>query len=177
MSLKNLSKITKFYSQREILNIKLLKREQSIEKPRKYLSLRNIFYLQEEQIIKYPKINKSLPILNYILLKSSKVSSLKTALSNTVPEKFNYDIFMINKYDENLDSSLSFISKFDLEEDEENNENESFNSSDNNENLEEQIEIKTSSKILHADENEEDNKKLEKEWNDIAELLLNKKNI
>lgn len=31
--------------------------------------------------------------------------------------EMDYDLCMINKYDENLNTSLSFISEFDLEED------------------------------------------------------------
>ena len=38
-----------------------------------------------------------------------------------------YDLSMLNKYDEDLNSSLSFISDFDLEND--NEDNNSFNSS------------------------------------------------
>ena len=38
-----------------------------------------------------------------------------------------YDLCMINKYDEDLNSDLSFISEFDLEE--ENKNDDSFNSS------------------------------------------------
>ena len=52
--------------------------------------------------------------------------SVKTSLTNSNSEKIEYDLCMINKYDENLNSSLSFISEFDLEEDL--NENDSFNS-------------------------------------------------
>ena len=80
---------------------------------------------------------------------------------------------MINKYDENLNSSLSFISEFDLEE-EDDSFQDSFSSSNNDENCDEQIEIKTSTKSLNVNDEEEDNKKLEKEWNDIKELLLGK---
>ena len=39
-----------------------------------------------------------------------------------------YDLSMLNKYDEDLNSSLSFISEFDLEN-EENEKDNSFNSS------------------------------------------------
>ena len=39
----------------------------------------------------------------------------------------NYDLCMINKYDEDLNSDLSFISEFNLEE--ENEKDNSFNSS------------------------------------------------
>ena len=84
---------------------------------------------------------------------------------------------MINKYDENLNSSLSFISEFDLEDEEENIENDSFDSCDNDVSEIEQIEIKKSSKNVLDDriEDEECSIKLEKEWNDIQEFLLNKK--
>ena len=100
-------------------------------------------------------------------------SSEKTTLSDIIPEKFNYNVCMINKYDENLNSSLSFISEFDLEE-EDDSFQDSFSSSNNDENCDEQIEIKTSTKSLNVNDEEEDNKKLEKEWNDIKELLLGK---
>ena len=59
---------------------------------------------------------------------------------------------MINKYDENLDLSLSFISEFDLEEDNKNEMNESFKSSDSEDNCEEQIEIKTVTKKFKSDD-------------------------
>jgi hypothetical protein len=82
---------------------------------------------------------------------------------------------MINKYDENLNSSLSFISDFDLEEDEENQIDESFNSCENDDSEIEQIEIKNSSKQAFRDNIDEENDvKLEKDWNDIQNFLLNK---
>ena len=46
-----------------------------------------------------------------------------------------YDLSMLNKYDEDLNSSLSFISEFDLENDNENNN--SFNSSFDDNSVEE----------------------------------------
>ena len=73
---------------------------------------------------------------------------------------------MINKYDENLDLSLSFISEFDLEEDNKNDMNESFKSSDSEVYCEEQIEIKTVTKKITSDD-EENDIKLKKEWNEI----------
>ena len=76
---------------------------------------------------------------------------------------------MINKFDENLNTSLSFISEFDLEDDKK--ENDSFNSSDNESCIEE-IEIKKNKKMLV--ENEEFYFELDKEWDDIREELLNK---
>ena len=86
---------------------------------------------------------------------------------------------MINKYDENLDSNLSFISEFDLEENE-SNQNDSFNSCDNDNSLEEEIEIvsKTNNKRISCDniyKRDETDFDLEKEWKDIKELLLDKK--
>ena len=73
---------------------------------------------------------------------------------------------MINKYYENLDLSLSFISEFDLEEDNKNDMNESFKSSDSEVYCEEQIEIKTVTKKITSDD-EENDIKLKKEWNEI----------
>ena len=84
---------------------------------------------------------------------------------------------MINKYEEKLNSSLSFISEFDLEEDEK-EKGDSFDSLDNVNSVEEsEIFIKNNKKIIDLDDDdEEQNKKLEKEWSDIQELLLNKNN-
>ena len=79
---------------------------------------------------------------------------------------------MINKYDKALNSSLNFISKFDLEN-EEKSLDESFNSSDNENECEEQIEIKSSTKTFEILD-EENEKRLDKEWKDIKEFLLNK---
>ena len=89
----------------------------------------------------------------------------------------DYDLCMINKYDENLNTSLSFISEFDLEEDEKEN-NSSFESCDS-ENSAEQIEIVKSSKNCKRSSIQEDvenETQLENEWKDIQELLL-KKNL
>jgi hypothetical protein len=95
--------------------------------------------------------------------------------SESNPIIYNYDLHMINKYDENLNSSLSFISDFDLEEDEENQIDESFNSCENEDSEIEQIEIKNSSKQAFRDNIDEENDvKLEKDWNDIQNFLLNK---
>ena len=51
-----------------------------------------------------------------------------------------YDLNMVNKYEENLNSSLSFISEFDLENDGKNIEDNSFNS-ENDDDSGEEIEI------------------------------------
>ena len=63
---------------------------------------------------------------------SQKKYSTKTAFTDSSPENYKYDLSMINKYEENLNSSLSFISNFDLEEVFINN-NESFNSEEEQE--------------------------------------------
>ena len=118
------------------------------------------------------KLNEGI-ILNYII-KSEKKESSKTAFSET-PSNMNYELSMINKYNEDIDNNLSFISEFDLEE--ENNNDSSFNSSDDENNVEEIVISKTSKKIkLFDKEKEEDDPKLEKEWNDIVKLLSHKEN-
>ena len=86
------------------------KRQASLENPRSYLNLKNDFY---ETDIKN-KINKDLTILNFITKSREGGFSAKTALTNLAPEQFEYDLSMINKYNENLNNSLSFISEFDL---------------------------------------------------------------
>ena len=94
----------------------------------------------------------------------------KTAISES---DINYDLCMINKFDENLNSSLSFISEFDLEEDEKEFDN-SFNSSENDNSVE-QIDIKKKNIKKTQAEKDEEEINLENEWNDIQELILNKK--
>jgi hypothetical protein len=81
---------------------------------------------------------------------------------------------MINKYDENFNSSLSFISEFDLEEDEENKNDDSFDSFAHDDSGIEIIEIKCSSKQVNDKLDENNDIELEKEWKDIQNFLLNK---
>ena len=85
---------------------------------------------------------------------------------------------MINKYNENLDTNLSFISEFDLEEDE-TKQNDSFNSCDNDDESIEEIEIKTRTNKRISYNNiykrEEIDLDFEKDWEEIKDLLLNKK--
>ena len=137
------------------------------KKMKKQISLQNNIY--ENEIFK--KLNEG-TILNFVR-NSERKESIKTNCSESSIE-LKYDLCMINKYDENLNSSLSFISEFDLE-DEENESDNSFNSLDDDESLE-QIEIyKKDNKLVSIiEEDEEHNTKLEKEWNDIQELLLKK---
>ena len=72
----------------------------------------------------YKKLNEG-TVLNFIR-NSSKRDILKSNISENSQE-MKYDLGMINKYEEELNSSLSFISEFNLEEDD--NESETFNSS------------------------------------------------
>ena len=172
VSLKNLPRMINISPKKDTFNLNLINRNKSIEKPKKYLSLKNLFYHQEKLNKNKNIIKTDLPILNFISFPSENKSSIKTTLTDTVPDIYNYKSYMINKFDENLNLSLSFISKFDLENDEKSLE-ESFNSSDNEHECEEQIEIRSSTKLF-GDNNEEDEKRLDKEWNDIQEILLNK---
>ena len=173
ISLKNIPKMSKLLDKKD-LNLSVpIKREESTGKSQTHLSLKYSFYNN----IQKQSINTDLCILNFITNESERKYSGKTSISDSIPNKFNYELQMINKYDENLNSSLSFISEFDLEDEEENLENDSFDSCDNDVSEIEQIEIKKSSKNVLDDriEDEECSIKLEKEWNDIQEFLLNKK--
>lgn len=173
VSLKILPKIKKLSNKKDTCTLHLVHRDKSIQKPKKYLSLKNLYYNQEKMIKTKAIINKDLPILKFISISNARQYSMKTSLSDNAPNFLNYNICMINKYDEHLDSSLSFISKFDLEEDLKNVSN-SFNSSNNEESCEEQIEIKSTSKRISLAVDEENDEKFDKEWNDIKEMLLNK---
>ena len=53
------------------------------------------------------KINTDLCILNFITNDKERKYSVKTSLSDSNP--INYDLHMINKYDENFNSSLSLF--------------------------------------------------------------------
>ena len=170
-SLKSLLRITRLLSKKDIIISNPLTRNKSVETSKKHLSLKNFFYQQENLKRNQKIMNKDLPILNLILVSTEKLHSIKTALTDTIPN--NYNLEMINKYDEKKDSNLSFISQFDLEDNEQNI-NESFSSSNINNSCEEQINIETSNIKNFDDENEENNKKLEKEWYEIKDLLLNK---
>ena len=123
---------------------------------KKQISLQNDNYKKE--IIK--KLNEGI-ILNWVR-NSERKESIKTNFSESSTE-LKYDLCMINKFDENLNTSLSFISEFDLE-DEENEKDNSFNSLDNDESVE-QIEIYNKNKkiISFVENDEEHNTKLEKE--------------
>ena len=171
-SLKSLPRMIKICHKKDTFNFNLINRGKSIEKPKKYLSLKNLFYQQEKFNQNKYIIKKDLPILNLISNSSENKTSIKTALTDSIPDIYNYKLYMINKYDETLNLSLSAISKFDLENDNRNLDD-SFNSSDKENECEEQIEIKSSTKTIEILD-EENEKRLDKEWIDIKEFLLNK---
>lgn len=158
---------------RKLANI-LPQNEHSEEKKDINKKIKKQISLQNDTIKKqiFKKLNEG-SVLNFIR-NSSRKETVKTSFSETVGE-MKYDLCMINRFDENLNSSLSFISEFDLEADENEKEN-SFDSLDNDDSVE-QIDIfeKNNKKnIVDKDDDEEHNIKLEKEWNDIQEFLLNK---
>ena len=120
----------------------------------------------------YKNLNEGC-VLNFIRNTERKESS-KTNFSDS--SEIKYDLFMVNKFEEKLNGSLSFISEFDLEEDDNKKDNISFISSDNDNNVEEIIILNKSSKKLLFDKDEKEfNTQLEKEWENIKELALNKK--
>ena len=90
----------------------------------------NLKKSQNKSLYKKNDYNKNLLILNYIMKKSGKKNSLRTTCSDSVFESDNkkYDLSMINKHEEDLNSSLSFISEFDLEKDDYKELNDSFSS-------------------------------------------------
>jgi hypothetical protein len=172
VSLKIIPKFEKLFKGKDTFILKPVKREKSYEKRIIYPNLESILY-PKENLKSKEIINPHLSILNLISKKSRRRKSTdKTNISETISDKFNnYNIYMINKYDENFDSSLSFISQFDLENNENNLDN-SFCSSNNEESCE-QIEIKTITKDI-SEKDKEHSRKIEKEWNDIQKLLLGK---
>ena len=159
-------------SSKNIKKLDILKKEldsdikhKQTQKIKKFISLQNNSY--EKEIFR--RLNEGC-VLNFIR-NSDRKDTLKTAISET---DMNYELYMVNKFDENLNSSLSFISEFNLEEDEKEFDS-SFNSCDNDNSVE-QVEIvdKNNKKIFDEKEEEEHRSKLEQDWNDIQNLLLNK---
>ena len=174
LSLKTLPHIEKYNIKKDILFPITINRANSVEKSPRHISLKNLFYQHENTEKNKSKIKPDLQILNYIAMPSEKKTSVKTAITYKEPE-FNYNLCMIQKYDENLNTSLSFISEFDLEKEDEKSLNESFISSDEENNCEEQIEIKVSTKKLFTYVDEENDIEFENDWKDIEASLLSKK--
>ena len=89
-----------------------------------------------KSLIKKIKLNQG-TILNFIRTSYRKETFNIDCFESS--SEMKYDLNMINRYEEESDSNLSFISEFDLEE-AENNNNESFDSC-LDENSVEEIEI------------------------------------
>ena len=169
ISAKNFFKITKTLRKNQSFVLGAEKRESSTEKVRKHLSLKNAFYKIEPKT----KTKTDLTILDFIRNNNERILSAKTALTSSPPETIEYDLCMINKYDENLNSSLSFISDFDLEEDVK--KNDSFNSCEGDAVEEIGIKTKSNKRIIDNLDDEEFNFELEKDWKDIKNFLLKNK--
>ena len=163
-------KIKKRNSSDSLISYKMIKRETSLEKPIKHLSLKNTFYMLEPEY----KINQNLTILSYIANSGRKNSSAKTTLSKIVKVNWDYDFGDINKFDEK-NTSLSSISEFDLEE-EEKRSNDSFDSCEYNDISVEEIQIITKTKKRNFRYEEEDSD-FEKDWNEIQKSILKKETL
>ena len=164
---RHFSKKKKIFKSSLSIKLKPEKRSYSV-KYQSDITLNKNLYNKETKII-----NENLLILNYIMNCSQKKFSAKTALTDSSPENLKYDLNMINKYEENINTNLSFISNFDLEDiyiD-----NNSFNSEeDDNENYEIiENETKTNKKAVNYRSNDDEvNDKLEKDFLDLKNFLL-----
>lgn len=128
--------------------------------------------------------NPNLQILNYIMSCAERKLSARTGLSNnTLSDNINYNLIMLNKHEEHLNDSLSYISDFDLENNGENNIENSFsseNDDNDDENSFEKIEIydkRRSLDILGINANvkvDDINIKLNKDFDEIKKILLGK---
>jgi hypothetical protein len=167
ISSRHFSKKKKIFKSSLSIKLKPEKRSYSV-KYQSDITLNKNLYNKETKII-----NENLLILNYIMNCSQKKFSAKTALTDSSPENLKYDLNMINKYEENINTNLSFISNFNLEDiyiD-----NNSFNSEeDDNENYEIiENKTKTNKKVVNYRSNDDEvNDKLEKDFLDIKNFLL-----
>ena len=167
ISARHFSKKKKIFKSSLSIKLKPEKRSYSV-KYQSDITLNKNLYNKETKII-----NENLLILNYIMNCSQKKFSAKTALTDSSPENLKYDLNMINKYEENINTNLSFISNFDLEDiyiD-----NNSFNSEeDDNENYEIiENKTKTNKKVVNYRSNDDEvNGKLEKDFLDLKNFLL-----
>ena len=131
--MKTFSSTTNLHSKMLSKNEKGIDLKKSIKKKS---SLQEDYYKNEI----YKKLNEG-SILHFIR-NSAKNEQVKI---NREEKEMKYDLSMLNKYDEDLNSSLSFISEFDLEND--NEEDNSFNSSFDDNSVEE-IEIISKTKKI-----------------------------
>ena len=157
---KNVSKFVKVLSHDDVKEKNNMK-----NKIKKHTSLQHDIFHKEI----FNKLNEGC-VLSFIRNEKRK-ESVKSSLSEPAKD-LNYDLCMINKYEEYLNHSLSFISEFDLEDDE-NEKGNSFDSLNDDKSVE-QIEIfsKNGRKCSFDKDDEELKIKLEKDWNDIKDLLL-----
>ena len=98
-------------------NIRDEKNINSPDKSRLKIFIKNRISLQDDKIKEeiFNKLNEG-TILNFIRKSIKKETSFLNSSENS--SKMKYDLNMINKYEEDSNSNLSFISEFDLEEDE-----------------------------------------------------------
>ena len=98
-------------------NIRDEKNINSPDKSRLKIFIKNRISLQDDKIKEeiFNKLNEG-TILNFIRKSIKKETSFLNSSENSSHMK--YDISMINRYEEDSNSNLSFISEFDLEEDE-----------------------------------------------------------
>ena len=177
VSSKNILKISQSLKDDELSFSRTEKRENSLGKSKNHINIKSLFYKKESS--NDININKGLSILNFIQNKSNERISVNTAISYTIPEKLDYDLDMVNKYHES--DSLSFISEFDLEEDD-TKQNDSFSSCENDDNSIEEIQIVSKSHkriscdyIYQKKDEDEIDFDLEKDWKEIKDIILNKK--
>ena len=167
ISARHFSKKKKIFKSSLSIKLKPEKRSYSV-KYQSDITLNKNLYKKDTKII-----NENLLILNYIMNCSQKKFSAKTALTDSSPENLKYDLNMINKYEENINTNLSFISNFDLEDIYK--DNNSFNSEeDDNENYEIiENNTKNNKKVVNYRSNDEEvNDKLEKDFLDLKNFLL-----
>ena len=166
-------KVKKPIKRDDSLLSKIEKRDNSFDKSKHSLNLKNSFY--QKEFNQDMKINNNLSILNFVINKNDQRSSFVTTVTYKEPEKLDYDLDMVNKYDET--ESLSFISDFDLEEDD-SKQDESFSSCENDDPSIEEVEIikkYPTHKRVSCDyiyKKEETDLDLENDWNEIKHLLL-----
>ena len=115
--------------------------------------------------------------LNEIMECAEKNYSRKTAFSDNMykSEEMKYDLSMLNRYEEHLNSSFSDISEFDLEQDE-NKDDSSFNSEEDDNCYEENIINIKPDKYNKKLYNEDDfDFKIDQDFNEIKKNLLSMK--
>ena len=162
-------KVNKSFESSTLSNIKQHKRYSSV-KSKNEISFKKNFYKTETK-----KYNEHLLVLNYLANCSKNRFSVKTALTDS--ENMDYDLSMINKYEEDFNTSLNNISDFDLEQD--NEDNNSFNS-EMDDDTSEIIDIKSKSNTKFVNSINSNNSVkdiLDKDFIEIKELLLNKNAI